>query len=92
MRQLELVKKIQSQLSFTATQREILETITVYKDILLGEILEGRGSIQGVGSFTIVHHKAHKGYNMHKKKVMMVPEREVIKFRASRALKNSINV
>lgn len=92
MTQLEIVKKIQSGLSFNCTQAHINEVINAYQDHLIGEILEGRGCIPGVGSFHIIHRKEHKGYNMHKGKVMTIPAHYAVKFRASRAIKESVNV
>lgn len=92
MTQLEIVKKIQSGLSFSCTQAHISEVVNAYREHLMGEILEGRGAIPGVGSFCIIHRKAHKGYDMYKRKVVTIPAHYSVKFRPSKNIKESVNV
>lgn len=92
MKNIEIVKRIQKNLSFNATQREISEILDQYRELLLSEIVEGRGAISGIGSFCIVKRQAHKGYDMHLFKIVTIPEHYAIKFRPAKALKEAVNV
>lgn len=92
MKQLEIAKKVQETLSFRATHRQIIEIVDSYKDLLIQELYNGNSAnIQGLGSFSVVKRRPKKGYNVHTKQVIEIPERNGIKFKASPMLINSIN-
>jgi len=72
----------------SVTEKLILQ---IFEEIAV--MLKEGGNIQlpNFGTFSVNKKNTRPGMNMHTKEKMMIPEREVIRFVPSRALKNRIN-
>ncbi len=74
------------------SRADALTVINTYQSILVEALLqEGEVVLQGLGSFKVRTRSARPGRNPRTGAALMVPERQVVQFRASSPLVNRLN-
>lgn len=75
------------------TQTRTQETLRLLLVNIVSELAKGnRVEFRDFGVFDILFVKARKGYNPNKKKVIMLPARNRIRFRAGRRFRREIKI
>ena len=86
----DLINSIYMQLGYS---KKLIENLIedIFEIILKGLEEKGKVKITNFGTFILRHKKARIGRNPKTKKEVLITERKVILFRASKFLKNKIN-